>query len=562
MIHNDRTRSTLADSQKEKAEGHPAISGKPKNDLFYYLLLVLVLGAVTVIRWRFVDMPLERDEGEYAYFGQLIRAGVPPYVQAYNMKLPGACYMYALIMTFLGETCRGIHIGFCIMNAGTMLLLFFSFRKFYNPMTGILVCSLYGLMAMSVNVLGFAAHATHFAIFFVSLALFFFSKYEENKATWFAALAGGMFGTAFLMKQHAVYFILFGGAVLVVFNWFDRSLNFRKKIRDALAFSISVFVPYLLVVAVALSSGSFAQFWFWTVQYAGKYASGVPWYYGEQLLNFTFTPIWRETHWIWRLAIAGGPILLLSPYSRKQKVLALGFAGFSALATSPGFYFRTHYFVLVLPAVALLAAIALDSLGRLVGGWTKSKLAQVGVPLFVFILLFSGILSKQKSYYWADNPVQLCKTIYGTNPFNESVDVARYIQAHSSKTDTIAVLGSEPEIPFYAHRWSATGYIYMYGLMENQEYNVKMQEQMIAEIEKNKPLYLVYCNISYSWLKKLYSPNEIFDWYDKYSSANYTVVGLVDIPEQGSSSIYWDVDARRQPRNRNYMWILRRRTTR
>lgn len=33
--------------------------------------------------------PLERDEGEYAYAGQLMLQGIPPYQLAYNMKLPG-----------------------------------------------------------------------------------------------------------------------------------------------------------------------------------------------------------------------------------------------------------------------------------------------------------------------------------------------------------------------------------------------------------------------------------------------------------------------------------------
>jgi hypothetical protein len=41
------------------------------------------------IRWCLRDMPLERDEGEYAYAGPLILQGIPPYQIAYNMKLPG-----------------------------------------------------------------------------------------------------------------------------------------------------------------------------------------------------------------------------------------------------------------------------------------------------------------------------------------------------------------------------------------------------------------------------------------------------------------------------------------
>jgi len=39
--------------------------------------------------------PLDRDEGEYAYFGQLLLEGVPPYAGAYNLKVPGIYGAYA-----------------------------------------------------------------------------------------------------------------------------------------------------------------------------------------------------------------------------------------------------------------------------------------------------------------------------------------------------------------------------------------------------------------------------------------------------------------------------------
>ncbi len=66
------------------------------------LLLAMLLFAA--IRWRLRDMPLERDEGEYAYAGQLMLQGIPPYQVAYNMKLPGTYVAYAVIMKIFGQT--------------------------------------------------------------------------------------------------------------------------------------------------------------------------------------------------------------------------------------------------------------------------------------------------------------------------------------------------------------------------------------------------------------------------------------------------------------------------
>ena len=55
----------------------------------WWTLAVIVFGVTVAIRIRLLGIPLERDEGEYAYAGQLILQGIPPYKLAYNMKFPG-----------------------------------------------------------------------------------------------------------------------------------------------------------------------------------------------------------------------------------------------------------------------------------------------------------------------------------------------------------------------------------------------------------------------------------------------------------------------------------------
>src|SRR5437899_7181957 len=57
--------------------------------LCWWILLAVVIAVVVFIRIHFLAIPLERDEGEYAYAGQLMLQGIPPYRLAYNMKFPG-----------------------------------------------------------------------------------------------------------------------------------------------------------------------------------------------------------------------------------------------------------------------------------------------------------------------------------------------------------------------------------------------------------------------------------------------------------------------------------------
>jgi hypothetical protein len=548
-----------ASSQSTKKAG-PCLLPSPflGSDTFYYIVLAFFVLAISIIRWRLAGMPLERDEGEYAYFGHLILNGVAPYTDAYNMKLPGIYYMYALIMSVFGESYRGIHIGCLVMNAGTMLLLYHFLKSFFNSMTGVVAAGTYGFMAMSYNFSGSAAHATHFAVFYVALSLFFFSQYEQKKTILLAILTGGMLGMAFLMKQQAVYFILFGGTIFLVFEFLEKPISIPKIALNTFLFSGGVCIPYFLVLLLVIVNGTFDKFWFWTVEYASKYVSRMPWSQGKELLAEKFGLIWDEFIWICILAIAGALIILLKKFSYKQKIFTLAFAVFAFLATTPGFFFREHYFIVFLPAVALLAAITLDYAGQFITKQFKIKALGLAFPLVILFLIFTSVTAGSPFFYLTDDPAGLCKKLYGTNPFEESIEIAKYIKAHSTEKDQIAVLGSEPQIPFYAGRRSATGHIYTYGLMEIHEYNIKMQEVMTSEIEKNKPLFMVFCNMPFSWLAKDNSPMRIFDWYEKYSRKNYEVVGLVDIPDEGPSMYYWDADAQRNPKNKNCVWVLKR----
>src|ERR1700688_1285703 len=89
---------------------------------WWFMVVVLVI--VAVARLRLLDFPLERDEGEYAYAGQLILQGVPPYQECYNMKWPGTYVAYAAIMALFGQTPAGIHLGLLFVSLATAWLVF------------------------------------------------------------------------------------------------------------------------------------------------------------------------------------------------------------------------------------------------------------------------------------------------------------------------------------------------------------------------------------------------------------------------------------------------------
>src|SRR3954451_1560631 len=129
-----------------------------------HALLALILTLNCAVRFHLRNIPLERDEGEYAYAGQLMLQGIPPYKLACNMKFPGTYAAYALIMSMFGQTIFGIHIGFLLVNAATVALVFLLGRRLIDETAGLVAAAAYALLSLSPSVLGFAAHAAHFVM--------------------------------------------------------------------------------------------------------------------------------------------------------------------------------------------------------------------------------------------------------------------------------------------------------------------------------------------------------------------------------------------------------------
>ena len=94
------------------------------RNLLPWITVAIIIAITAGLRFRLLDVPLERDEGEYAYAGQLILQGIPPYLHIYNMKMPGIHAAYASILAVFGQTQTGIHLGLLVINTLTIILVF------------------------------------------------------------------------------------------------------------------------------------------------------------------------------------------------------------------------------------------------------------------------------------------------------------------------------------------------------------------------------------------------------------------------------------------------------
>jgi hypothetical protein len=503
-----------------------------------WLVVAAILLFVGFIRVRLLEMPLERDEGEYAYAGQLILQGIPPYELAYNMKLPGTYYAYAAGMAIFGQTIAGVHLTLLVANALTIIFVFLLARKLFGIVAGLIACASYGVMSLNPVVLGAAAHANHFVVLFAVPATLLLWKCGESNERRTFFFTGLLYGMAFLMKQQGICFCLFG-AVFLLWQAAQRNavLN-RSFLGNFLVFGSGMILPFAFFCLSTVVAGDLKRFWFWTFIYAGSYEKSTSIAGGVDYLKMHLDEGFAISVGLWTLGIFGLPAAWLDKSSREQAAFALLFWLFSFFGAAMGFYFRAHYFILILPAFAVLLGMSVRSWQQYLQ--SKKTAVKLGsVPLILFVTLLGWNVFLSRDFLFQSSPIQLTQRIYTGNPFIESLIVAQYIREHSPTNALVAVVGSEPEIYFYAQRHSATGYIYTYALEETQPYADKMQREMISEIESNKPEYLVLVMYKLSWLLYQTSDFAVFRWFAPYSKEFYEPVGFVGIRPNGEGVSLW-----------------------
>lgn len=503
-----------------------------ENNILIFSLLGIALLIVFIARMHLLSFPFERDEGEYAYFGKLILDGHAPYTLAYNMKLPGTYYMYALIMAAFGESVVGVHIGLTIISLVSMVLVFFISRNFVSGLGAVIAAASFGIIGTSWTLLAQAAHATHFVIFYALLGTFILLQvYKSDKYTLLKYfLSGVFFSLAFICKQSGLFFVFFGLTVIIA-----KEFNFKKinMIKNLALYFLGFGLPIISMVLYFYFFADFDKFWFWTVKYLSKYGAQVPVSSAPTTFNLALESITGNYTSVgyfalWFISLIAIPLLYVYKTSIQTKVIILSFFGFSFLTVVPGFYFRAHYFITLLPAIAILIATFFDTINTFV----IEKMKVPGLAyfnLFVFVMLMGLGVKANADFLFKRKPEVSCKRIYGANPFVESIKVAKFLESITTKDDKIAVLGSEPQICFYANRYSASGYIYTYNLVEIHSYALEMQKEMIKEIETNKPRIFIVVTVGTSWLTGAESERFIFNWTDEYIAKNYKMVGYLDV---------------------------------
>jgi 4-amino-4-deoxy-L-arabinose transferase-like glycosyltransferase len=495
-----------------------------------WLLLLGIVVVVACLRIALLDVPLERDEGEYAYAARLLLDGVPPYAEAYNMKLPGIYAIYAMILVAFGASPSAIHLALLCVNALTIVLVYGLAARLFDARVGLGAAAAFGLLSLSTAVQGLWANAEMFVLPFAIAGLWLLAdvyRRERGPRLRRVALAGLLLGAGCIVKQHGVFLAAAGGMMSLLAA---TKAGPGERREHALAIGVLVaagITPWLITCLVMVAAGVFDGFWFWTIEYARAYTGLRD--SGGTLSRFVegVTPIANNAPLVWSIAGVGLVLGFRRPAWRDAVVFVVAFATLSLASVFPGLYFRPHYFVLVLPAVAIAFGVALAAIEDVAAERGMATSAR-GLAIGLGVLALGHVVWTERAPLFEQSPHEITQDVYGPSPFSESLMAADILKARARPGDRVAVLGSEPQIPFYAGLRKASGFLYVYPLMETHAYASEMQRRMIDEIESADPRFFVFVSVPASWLRGPESDTHILGWMNQFVRG-YRLVGRIAI---------------------------------
>jgi hypothetical protein len=439
-----------------------------------FLALAVLAGA---LEWNWFAMPFERDEGEYAYAAWLLREGGVPYRDSFLHKPPGIVYTYWLAQKLGGDGCWPPRaLGFAAV-LGTAGLIALCGRKTIGTVGGWVAAGLY-VAGLGVPMLsGIAANTEKFMMPFVmGAAALWLSGRERERNGWHWAGAGACVGGGLLFKQIGLPVL---GTMLAMWLAEDiRRLGWRRGIRGGCAGAgAALAVLGLGTLPIALK-GALAEMWECTVAYnlqeiGGRSGGWMYFAFFCRLAGWPCAPLAG-------LAAVGG----LAGWRRSWRWGVLGMVALGTVYMA----FHGHYYILALPFLALLAGAGAAAAGGWAGGRGgrgKAVAAAVGGAAGAILVWNHGAMLLA-------GPETLSRMAYGPrNPFVESREAAKRLAERTEEGEEVFMLGSEPQILYYARRKNCGRHVVAYPLVYQSGWAEKYQDEAMGDLLRARPRAVV-----------------------------------------------------------------------
>ena len=498
-----------------------------------YIFFIIILVFICFVRFRFSDMAMERDEGEYAYAAAEILRGGFPYLDFYNMKLPGVYYFYATIFFLFGKSIPAVRFCVLLLNIFNCFFIQKIAEKWFDERAGWLAAGVYLLAAVGTRSQGLVSNCEHFVLFFFLITLFSLTR----RAYFIAGLSAAL---CIMMKQQGAILLGFAFVYFCYEVYINRKNPVAKTTLSKVFWAIAMgfLIPFAVLLLGIWQKNALVPFQYFVVDYARAYAGlnkPTPFYFAPFIFAI------HQNEWFWKEAILAmfigmsylfykGKTVFKTPY---QPIILVVLALFSYLSILPGWYYRPHYFLYVHPALALLTGYSL--------AWFYSICQDKALKMVYMLLLAVSLgtsIYDQFPYIGKYKNSEFVNLQYGYDYFNEMREVGQVLKLNSQPDDKIGQVANEPQVNFYADLKAASGYLYNYPFYEKQRFATPMLEQFFTEMDKNQPRWFIKNIADVPW--KNDNKQRMQDWVTQFEKA-YILRGVVFGKNEWEKTVKWNV---------------------
>lgn len=480
-------------------------------------ILVAIAAVFVLLRAPFLSLPLERDEGEYAYIAQRLPEGDAPYRDAFDQKPPGVFLAYRAAFALFGQSIEGIHAFLYLWTAATACLLFLLVRRLADAASASFAALVFAVVTVDPCFRASAANSEQFILLPITASTYclFRALAGQRRDGWWL-LAGGLAAAACWFKPVAVANGVFVVLYAVAGLW--RAHRPGPLLRAVALMAVGGGVVSASMLIFLVERGALASFVDAVVLHNLVYTERVSLESAARSLGNHLATQAKSFTVLWAFALLGA--LSPKPFSRRTRVALVGWFAFSFLGVALGRYFRFHYFIQMLPALSALSGLGLAASVELVAH-RRVRFPRPTLHAMLAVLVIAPPLYVERSVFFAPDHVTMSREIYDTNPFPESIRIADWIRRRSTAEDEMLIVGSEPQIFFYARRRSASRYIFFYPLLGKLPGALDRQREFIAEATASQPLYVVVANVRHSLAGAGRSHRLVFRAVEEMLTRNY-----------------------------------------
>jgi len=477
------------------------------------LLLTLILLMQFGLRVPFLSEPMEGDEGVYAYIAKGLLLGEVPYRDTFDHKPPGIYFIYAGIYKLFGEDLFTLRLVTSVLSLFSTLAVFLIGSCLLGSAGGLLSAFLYGIFSGGPFLEGTMSNTEGFMVIILLFALYLFYLAENRKKLAFYLAAGILSGLAFMIKQVAVFnFLVF---LFFAFLSSDRMFSREGWQRTGLLIAGLAVFP-IMFTAYFWIAGAFREFFLYAFMsnlgYVRPMVGVFTTKWGIRNL-FRVTSLLLEDSIPLLLSFAAGATIVFKDRSRPWMIV-LFWSIASLMGALLGGYYFGHYFLPLLPGLAILSIYALVE-------WRKRRLPLIFNLLGVMTILVLSVFVILNSYrfYLSYSGNEISYARYHIDNLSMAKEAGEIIRKRSNPEDTILVVGGDPTIYFYSGRRCPSHFIGLPYLFPELFKRAFIEAEEV--IQKRAPKYVILTRPVYDeFFSLLMSNYKIFlqrkgRWHDE-----------------------------------------------